>query len=687
MCGIVGIACRDGSGVDGGVLQRMNDLQAHRGPDGEGFLFARWKGGRFEHAFTRRADSFHSLPGASVGLGQRRLAILDLSDRGLQPMTAADGRVWVTFNGEIYNYRELRPRLEAEGHSFHTNTDTEVLLAAYCEWGEACPEHLEGMFAFAIWDGIRGRLFCARDRLGIKPFYYAEPEGGFLFASEMKALLAYPGLAPERDHEAIVGFLVHGNCDYGERTLFRNVKALPAAHSLTLDLQRDALSIHRYWELIPRPSAAMSDRDAVDRLKALLTDSMRKHLNSDVRAGSCLSGGLDSSTVVGTAGNIWHEQPDAATAIGDNFFTFTSCYDSGDSRDSRDYRAFDEREYALAVAERVGATSHLVYPTPEDFLSCFQTMAWHQDMPFGSFSFYAQWRVMRAAREAGVKVLLDGQGGDEVFGGYAKFRYAYLASLLRSRKYPRMVRELAATIWQGDRYVLNIRNGYRYLPGGMRSLLQVDSLLKLALRADWNAAVADESTPGTRWWRNASRNHGDGGFCTPMQRIQVDDIVTDTLPTLLRLEDRSSMAFSIEARVPLLDHRLVEYGVSLPDHLKVRNGWSKFAVREAMRGLIPEKVRLRKSKLGFAAPQREWLADQLREPIWELVHDSLRAADYIDAAALRRWYRSPDADRANTESYLGLFRILSLEMWMRAFDVPRREPDRRVPAPAVAFQV
>ncbi len=388
---------------------------------------------------------------------------------------------------------------------------------------------------------------------------------------------------------------------------------------------------------------------------------MRHHLISDVRAGSCLSGGLDSSVVVGLIGKIQSEQPEAASSVGESLNTFTSCYE---------YKEIDEREYALAMANDVKASPHLVFPSAEDFWSDFGRMAWHQDMPFHGLAYYAQWRVMRAAKEAGVKVLLDGQGGDEVFGGYAKFRYAYMASLLRSGRLFKIAREVGAMIKQGDSgYVFNIRNGYRYLPKSMRRLLNIDSMLQAAMRADWNRVVADNSSPATRWWRNAAGGRNGAGSGTAMQRIQIDDILVDTLPLILRMEDRSSMAFSIEARVPLLDHKLVEYGVSLPDHLKVRDGWSKYAVRQAVRGIIPESVRLRRSKLGFPAPDRLWIQRDLRKHISELIADDLRCRKYIDPAHLRRWNSSPQAEAATTESWLGLFRVLSLEMWMRAFKV------------------
>jgi len=671
MCGIVGAVSLDGVPIDLPALQRMNDLQAHRGPDGEGFMLGWIKDGAFKHSFAQGAGRLNSDAPARVGLGHRRLAIIDLSDRGLQPMSSNDGSTWIVFNGEIYNFQELRSELESRGYSFKTGTDTEVLLQSYLHWGEDCLDRLQGMYGFAIWDGRRGRLFCARDRLGIKPFYYATPKGCFVFASEIKGLLPFPGVEVEADDDAVVGFLVHGNCDYGERTILKGVKALPAGHALTLDVATKKFAIKRYWSLKPGhdsgasaspTGAANMDDERVAALRDRLLDTMRRHLISDVRAGSCLSGGLDSSVVVGLIGKIQSEQPEAASAVGENLYTFTSCYE---------YKEIDEREYALAVANNIKAKAHLVFPSAEDFWSDFERMAWHQDMPFNGLAYYAQWRVMRAAKDAGVKVLLDGQGGDEVFGGYAKFRYAYLASLLRSGRIFRFAREVGAMIRQGDsRYALNIKNGYRYLPKRARRLLNLDSTLQAAMKADWNRVVADSSSPATRWWRNAAGGGNGDGAGTAMQRIQIDDILVDTLPLLLRMEDRSSMAFSIEARVPLLDHKLVEYGVSLPDRLKVRDGWSKYAVRQAVRGIIPERVRLRSSKLGFAAPDRLWAQRDLRKHISELIADDLRCRKYIDPAHLRRWISSPQADTATTESWLGLFRVLSLEMWMRVFKVP-----------------
>ena len=329
MCGIVGIVAAEGR-VDPHVLQRMNDLVAHRGPDGEGFLLASGDWDQLRYSFQRRAgDAAIGDSPARVGLGHRRLAILDLSDRGLQPMCTPDGRTWIVFNGEIYNHLEIRTLLESAGHEFATRTDTEVLLKAYLEWGDDCLERLDGMFALAIWDDAKRHLFCARDRLGIKPFYYATLAGSFVFASEIKALFAYPPCRAEADDHAVVGFLAHGNCDYVERTLFRECPR-PAGRAY-LDGRRHRP--HRDPTLLESRrrsrGAEQSDADDVTDLRETLIATVRSHLISDVRVGSCLSGGLDSSTLVGIIGKIWREQPEAAAAIGDRLFTFTSCYETG----------------------------------------------------------------------------------------------------------------------------------------------------------------------------------------------------------------------------------------------------------------------------------------------------------------------------------------------------------------------
>jgi asparagine synthase (glutamine-hydrolysing) len=314
------------------------------------------------------------------------------------------------------------------------------------------------------------------------------------------------------------------------------------------------------------------------------------------------------------------------------------------------------------MAGAVGARSHLVFPTPDDFWSDFLRLAWHQDMPFGALSFYVQWRVMRAASEAGVKVLLDGQGGDEVFGGYAKFRYAYVLSLLRSGQVATFSREIAGMLRHGDRYFLDLRNGFRYLPASLRRALKVDSILQEVVTGDWDAALADESTPATRWWRNVGQN-GNGSGWSVMQQIQVDDITVDTLPQLLRMEDRSSMAFSLEARVPCSTTGW-SMRPALPDRLRDQ-GFSKFAVRQAMAGVLPETVDSA-PQTGVCRTGSRLAGRPAAWPDTELLSGELLST--IHRRPARAVGTCSRADRASA-ARIGLFGILSLEMWMRAFNL------------------
>ena len=334
MCGIAGIVADPNRTVDPVVLQRMANALAHRGPDGEGFLLGSGAWQDLRYRFHPRTDAAGVDSTVRVGLGHRRLAILDLSDRGLQPMCTPDRRRWIVFNGEIYNHLALKAALKGRGYSFTTRTDTEVLLNAYVEWGDNCVDRLDGMFAFAVWDDVDTRLFCARDRLGIKPLYYCSTSAGFAFASEIKALTALPECNREADDEAVVGFLTHGNCDFGERTLFRGVRSLPAGHTLAV-APTGRIATRRYWTLDPGSHSACADGAQVHALRETLVDTVRNHLISDVRIGSCLSGGLDSSSLVGVIGKIARDEPESAGALNGRLLTFTSCFDQ---------KAFDERE-------------------------------------------------------------------------------------------------------------------------------------------------------------------------------------------------------------------------------------------------------------------------------------------------------------------------------------------------------
>ena len=405
MCGISGIVARHPAPA--AWTQGMNARMAHRGPDGSGL----W-----------------ASPDGRVQLAHRRLSILDLSARGAQPMTDGGGRYRITFNGEIYNYLELRAELRQLGHVFHSDTDTEVLLEAYRAWGEACLDRLNGMFAFALYDSVDQRLFCARDRYGEKPFLFVARPDFFAFASEYKALLALPGVAPDYDEFRLLRGLHNASTglDADRQTVFHAIQQLLPGEALTLDARTLDLRIGRYWDVQPNADAArLSEADAFARFRELLTDAVRIRMRSDVPVGSCLSGGLDSSAIVSLVRKVIH--PDGA------YHTFTGRFPG---------TAADEWRYAEPVIAETGVVSHIVEPTSAGFAAELGEFLWYNELPVGSSSQYAQYCVFRLAKEHGITVLLDGQGADELLGGYEQYFQFYVAALAESGDQNRLAKEL-----------------------------------------------------------------------------------------------------------------------------------------------------------------------------------------------------------------------------------------------------
>ncbi len=387
MCAIAGLYDVAGRAVDPSVLERMVRLQAHRGPDGEGYVLLDARGREQPVALKGRlTDALGASPHRyTIALGHRRLAIVDLSPLGHQPMATEDGRCWVTYNGEIYNYVELREELRGKGHRFRSASDTEVLLAAYREWGEACVTRFNGMFAFAIWDGDRRRLFCARDRLGVKPFYYAWDGVRFAFASEIKGLL--PVIErPSPNQRAVFDYLEGACLDHSEDTFFEGIRQLPPAHTLTVETQ---VTVRRYWDFPAPGSSGLSMQDAAERFRHLFRDAVRLRLRSDVPIGTCLSGGLDSSSIVCVANDLMFvEHTVPRELIGERQKTFSSCFEDP---------AYDERQFIRSVVEQTGAEAHYTFPDPKELAESVSQLVWRQDEPFGSTSIFAQWNVMRLA--------------------------------------------------------------------------------------------------------------------------------------------------------------------------------------------------------------------------------------------------------------------------------------------------
>jgi len=633
VCGIAGIVSL--TGFDPNNLISMTHRVKHRGPDGFGFAFFRL-GAECRGEIIHNEDRLPTNQNFSIGLGNRRLAILDLSALGSQPMATEDGKLCITFNGEIYNYLEVRNELEQLGHSFKTKTDTEVILHAYQEWGTDCLQKFNGMWSFALWDQMKQRLFCSRDRFGVKPFYYYQAAGCFLLASEIKQITHFPQVQRSFNPALVFDFLEHGILDHTEETLFAGVHSLQAGHFLLLDLGGESLhfQIRRYWDLAIEPRLDLSVNEATDEFRLRFKRAISVRLRSDVPVGSCLSGGLDSSSIVCVAAPM--------STIG-NFHTFSACFED---------KAIDEREYITEVAEAVPVRLHLEFPTGDDLRNSLEQLIWHQDEPIATASVFAQWTIMKAARRENIPVLLDGQGGDETLCGYRKFYYFYLWHLLK-RSDPRFLQESFMYFTRGDPSRWMWSQGTRYLPRFLRN------------RSSSTSALCDPA------FRNGYQGAGfELGAGTSLAERQKADLTSFSLPVLLRYEDRNSMAHSIETRLPFLDYKLAEFLVCCPDSIKLRNGWSKWILRQAMKGTLPERVRLRRRKLGFAIPEEIWIRADLRDVAREVFASSpLRMKGCLRIQNVQKEFDNFFDGRPDSLPVSTLFRSLSLEMWARVHSV------------------
>jgi asparagine synthase (glutamine-hydrolysing) len=606
MCGIAGQYCLDGAAPDEKLLTEMSRRLTHRGPDGEGI-------------------HIH----ASAGLVHRRLAIIDLSDEGLQPMTSEDGTLWIVFNGEIYNYLELREELIAKGHRFHSHSDTEVILHAYEEWGADCLPRFNGMWGFAILDEKKGELFCARDRFGIKPFYYTVVNGSFLFASEIKALLAHPEVGTKPDDEMLGTYLSWGVLDHSERTMFDGILQLKPAHAMRVT--RDGLKQpFRYWDLAVNPAvkSTIPDETVAAEVLGKLTDATRIHLRSDVAVGTCLSGGIDSSTLTVLINSLIRSE--GAASVGDRQKTFSVVFSD---------KRFDESRYIDEIVTATGVDAHRTEPLPDQLWDDINRLVYMQDEPFGSLSIYAQYCVMRLAREQ-VKVVLDGQGADELLAGYLAYQGSYLRGLIGSFRWGTALREIAGSL--------------RHHNSFFRSALH-----QLVVRRGRRGLLTVSADPLDRY----------GGR---LDAILARELTATNLPALLHYEDRNAMAFSLESRVPFLDYRFVEYVASLPLDQKIRSGVTKIALRKAIRGVVPESIRCRMDKMGFVTPEEVWMRDALRPFVLEVLSSAtFGGRKYWNAEAVIQDYLA--FLDGNSRYSPEIWRIVCTELWLRTFFDARKQ--------------
>ncbi|HZR22949.1 MAG TPA: asparagine synthase (glutamine-hydrolyzing) [Vicinamibacterales bacterium] len=621
MCGIAGKFNFDPSRpVDRERLSAMTTVIAHRGPDADGFYV-----------------------GDTVGLGHRRLSIIDLST-GDQPLANEDRTIWVVFNGEIYNFADVRQELEQHGHHFRTHTDTEVIVHAYEQWGEAAVERFRGMFAFALWDEPNRRLLLVRDRLGVKPLYYSVNRGGITFGSEIKSLLEDPDVPRDWNPEALDAYLTLCYIP-APRTIYQNIWKLPAGHYLVAEHGR--ASVRRYWDLTFTGDGDPSrEREYLDQLDALVTESVRLRLLSDVPLGAFLSGGIDSSLVVAAMVNTSSSRV-LTTSVG------------------FDEQAFNELEYARTVAQHLGTEAHEKIVKP-DIVDLLPKLAWHLDEPFADSSAVPTYYVSKAAREH-VTVALSGDGGDELWAGYARHRVEQ--SELRARgilgrrggRVAGAVAERMPLTMKGVRALRHLAMPVEAAYAQKHAYGLFDSWMRGSLySADFASEIRD-SDPlvdfRLAYQACGSRDPLDRALYVDVKTYLVDDIMTKV--------DKMSMAVSLESREPLLDHKLLEFAATVPSSLKLKNGQSKYLLRRLLERRIPKSI-VDRPKHGFEAPIGRWLRGPLAPMVHELLTDGrLRDRGIFDHGSVTRLWTEHRSGRVDHRHRL--WSLVMLELWFRQF--------------------
>jgi len=629
MCGIAGYLTLSSSDVPFATLERMTSIIAHRGPDDSGFF---------------RDQVAH--------LGHRRLSIIDLST-GHQPLTNEGGNLWIVFNGEIFNHAEVREELLRAGHIYRTKSDTETIIHAYEQYGPDCPSKFRGMFAFAIWDQASGKLFCVRDRLGIKPFYYYWNGRNFVFGSEIKVLLEHPAV-PKRLEESLLAETLAAGFSSDERTLFQGIRKLMPGHSLTVDTRNGTLDIRQYWE-IPDPDHSQQQSEAswIDECRQRIEETVRMRLMSDVPLGMFLSGGVDSSMIAA----LMKRMVDGPVK------TFAVGYEES---------AYSELGYARQVARHIGTEHHEVTLGMQEFFDLLPKLVWHEDEPMVWPSSIALYAVSRLAAQH-VKVVLTGEGSDELFAGYGRYRFLRmnLNGLKSWNLLPPALRRLARQqVAQSPFLSANVRRklGHTFIARGE----DLDSLYFDNFYAAFPAPEVDRLIRGS-----AASAHGGFHRCwkteashSLIERMLYADQKT-YLVELLMKQDQMSMATSIESRVPFLDHTFVEFSTRVPENLKLRGKIGKYIVKKAAESLLPHSI-LYRPKMGFPTPLRQWLLDPRSEPLFAMLtaRDSflgniLDTKMVLELISQHRQQREDTTDR--------IWRLLNLEVWGGTFFLGHQE--------------
>ncbi len=649
-------------------IQRLTDLLRHRGPDDEGFLMVGTDrtvclGGADTPEAVFAADMPYRPTGkigsanfpsdAWLALGHRRLSIVDLSPLGHQPMSYA-GRFWMVYNGEVYNHLELRAELETAGCRFISHSDTEVILAAYGQWGVECFSRFNGMWAIAIYDVERDELVLSRDRFGVKPLYYWQTQDTFAFASEIKAFTCLPGWRPRANGQAVHDFFLSSLHDHSRETMFADVFQLEPGTRAILNCRdwrkqsagsKPAPVFQRWYQLEPRPFRG-TFLEASNQFRELLLDSVKLRLRADVPVGSCLSGGLDSSAIVALA----HQCLGGASGKY-NQKTFSAC---------SEIKRFDEREYVEAMVAATGVESHYEFPSVTDLFSVLDQLVWHQDEPFASTSIYAQWCVFRRARTAGITVMLDGQGADEMLFGYQNFFRAYFCGLLRAGRWPTGWHEMMA------------RRGR--FSGAMSSFFRAatDAAMPVSLQRSFRSSSGRRSR---REWLDTGRLNAT--FPGPLadrfrqhrsaRELSMEMLTGAHVPMLLHWEDRNSMAHGIESRVPFLDYRLVEFVLGLPDDFKIKDGVTKAVLRQGLKGIVPEKILQRRDKMGFVTPEEVWVKETATPQFRQALQEAVAAGKGLLTGDAMAQFEKMAAGQAGYDSCV--WRMICFGRWVQKFGI------------------
>ena len=646
MCGFVVQFLPKTAEFDLRSIAKMTSALLHRGPDDYGFAASTSSG----VALWKDSPPVEPLaPG--VVMGHRRLSILDLSDAGRQPFLSADGRYLLVYNGEIFNYREIRSELQAKGVRFVTKTDTEVVLAAFAQWGTDCFRRFNGMWALAIWDRDENTLVASRDRFGVKPLYFHRTADGWLFASEVKAILEHPLATRAVDHAALVSYLIDLGSPRPDETFFAGIHAVEPAHYMVVG--PNEVNVRRYWDLPDdEPTRFRDIGEAAARFEELLRDSVTLRMRSDVRIGTMLSGGLDSTSVISMVRHLMDSSPAAHEVTGDILQAFTAIYPG---------TPIDEEPLVDELCDLLGVRGNKVYPLQEtDLQELLRKSAWHMERPHFNSVPLVHTLLMRKARSVGVKVVLNGHGPDEMLGGYSSYIPQAIGDSIFGLRWGEALGEMTA---MRDTHGLSRRESLKRglgtrMPRWLRSRGELDGALgSPLLRADSRELLRRSAEPPAEFPVRGA-----------LAQALCQDFFRNSLPNWLHLEDRISMSESIEAREPFLDYRIVEFAFSLPNRFKIERGVTKRVLREAMRSRLPADIVNNSKKVPFSGPDAQWIRGPLRGWVEQtFLHGEARIFDYVERSSTRDMLANfLDSTGSRVPPYR-VWKFVNTELWLQTF--------------------